>query len=413
MQSRISTNLMRLIIVCPAASTASAQSFTGLGFPPGAFRTEAMGVNGTGEVVVGYASGGGEPAFLWTHDGGNVALPWSGYAFGVSGDGQIVVGRRFDGTGEAVRWTESAGVQNLGFLTPGDTDSSATGVSANGSVIIGYSGVLGGTFDREAFRWTPSAGMEGLGLLQGHTHSHARGVSADGAVIVGSSYTWRPGGGYPQEAFRWTQTGGMQGIGFLPGDDASAAAAVSADGSTIVGGSYLVGGFGSHPFRWTQAGGMQPLGPGPGGSDCDALSVSGDGSLIVGTCYTPTGVVAMIWTPELGIRSLEQALVNEYGLQLPGWRLAVAHAVTADGRAIVGVGRNPGGSEEAFLAILSPACDPCDANCDGVVDAFDIEPFITRLLGGGGCNACTGDVNGDGAIDAFDIEPFVDCLVQP
>jgi hypothetical protein len=57
-------------------------------------------------------------------------------------------------------------------------------------------------------------------------------------------------------------------------------------------------------------------------------------------------------------------------------------------------------------------CDPCDANCDGAVDAFDVEPFISVLLGGAGCAPCTGDVNGDGVIDAFDIEPFIDILVN-
>jgi hypothetical protein len=57
-------------------------------------------------------------------------------------------------------------------------------------------------------------------------------------------------------------------------------------------------------------------------------------------------------------------------------------------------------------------CDPCDVNCDGVIDAFDIEPFIGLLVGGGTpCSACAGDVNGDGAIDAFDIEPFIACLL--
>jgi hypothetical protein len=74
-----------------------------------------------------------------------------------------------------------------------------------------------------------------------------------------------------------------------------------------------------------------------------------------------------------------------------------------------------GAGGEAFMRVqLAGGCDPCDANCDGVVDAFDIEPFITLLTGGGsGCAPCTGDVNGDGAIDAFDIEPFIECLVGP
>ena len=59
----------------------------------------------------------------------------------------------------------------------------------------------------------------------------------------------------------------------------------------------------------------------------------------------------------------------------------------------------------------SPPCDPCDMNCDGDVNAFDIEPFLDILFAGlVPCDVCTGDVNGDGRIDAFDIEPFLECL---
>lgn len=56
-------------------------------------------------------------------------------------------------------------------------------------------------------------------------------------------------------------------------------------------------------------------------------------------------------------------------------------------------------------------CDPCDMNCDGDVNALDIEPFLELLFAGGKrCALCTGDVNGDGMIDALDIEPFLSCL---
>jgi hypothetical protein len=60
-------------------------------------------------------------------------------------------------------------------------------------------------------------------------------------------------------------------------------------------------------------------------------------------------------------------------------------------------------------------CDPCDANCDGDIDAFDIEPFIQLLVNPSAvpCAFCAGDTNGDGTIDAFDIEPFISCLVEP
>ena len=57
-------------------------------------------------------------------------------------------------------------------------------------------------------------------------------------------------------------------------------------------------------------------------------------------------------------------------------------------------------------------CDPCDMNCDGAVNAFDIEPFLDLLFGPKPqpCDVCTGDTNGDGTVDAFDIEPFLECL---
>jgi hypothetical protein len=57
-------------------------------------------------------------------------------------------------------------------------------------------------------------------------------------------------------------------------------------------------------------------------------------------------------------------------------------------------------------------CDPCDMNCDGDVNAFDIEPFLDLLFDPKAvpCDICTGDVNADGVIDAFDIEPFLACL---
>ena len=56
-------------------------------------------------------------------------------------------------------------------------------------------------------------------------------------------------------------------------------------------------------------------------------------------------------------------------------------------------------------------CDPCDADCDGDADAFDIEPFLELLFDGGQpCGVCSGDVDGNGVIDAFDIEPFLECL---
>ncbi len=65
-----------------------------------------------------------------------------------------------------------------------------------------------------------------------------------------------------------------------------------------------------------------------------------------------------------------------------------------------------------FWAVAAAPCDPCDMDCDGDINAFDIEPFLTLLFDPNPdpCDECTGDVDGNGVIDAFDIEPFLNCL---
>ena len=51
-----------------------------------------------------------------------------------------------------------------------------------------------------------------------------------------------------------------------------------------------------------------------------------------------------------------------------------------------------------------------DMNCDGVLDAFDIDPFVLALTDPAGyeqqypdCDIMLADINGDGTIDAFDM----------
>lgn len=57
-------------------------------------------------------------------------------------------------------------------------------------------------------------------------------------------------------------------------------------------------------------------------------------------------------------------------------------------------------------------CDPCDANCDGAVNASDIQPFIGILFDGDApCGGgCAGDTNRDGSVNSSDIEGFITCL---
>ena len=61
-----------------------------------------------------------------------------------------------------------------------------------------------------------------------------------------------------------------------------------------------------------------------------------------------------------------------------------------------------------------------DLNCDGILDAFDIDPFVLALTNPDAYNAAypdcdrmLADCNEDGIIDAFDIDPFVLLLTGP
>ncbi len=60
-----------------------------------------------------------------------------------------------------------------------------------------------------------------------------------------------------------------------------------------------------------------------------------------------------------------------------------------------------------------------DLNCDGLINAFDIDPFVLALtapeqyaLAFPECDLMLADVNCDGLVNAFDIDPFVVCLTE-
>ena len=221
--------------------------------------------------------------------------------------------------------------------------SSALGVSDDGNTIVGWHYF---TTSFSAFRWTAATGMVNLGFRS----SAAYDASADGSVVVGHDGS---------EAILWT-TMGFSRLGLLGDDNQSEARAVSADGTVVVGRSYKTGsGFeGSEPFVWTPAGGMQGLGYRSDRLN-SALDVSDDGRVIVG--YVEGGGTtaqrAFLWTPEDGVRLLHDVLLEDYGVTLPGWTLASAVAVSADGATIVGSGSNQGGSEAWILTLPEPAGD--------------------------------------------------------
>lgn len=361
------TSILSLVLAHSALAGPQG-SFMGLGdLPGGNFKSHALGVSGDGSTVVGWGSSPtGMKSFRWRSSIGMVALagPVSGTiggkAYDASYTGSVIVGQAAGNLGPgqpgdlAYRWTATTGAVPIGAF-PRDQRllSSAHAVSANGSVVAGNSQHGDGSY--EPFRWSAATGFVGLGDVPGGMGlSNATGMSADGSIIVGHAFS-----PLAVEAFRWTADSGMQVFHdyTLDGFIAKSATAISADGSTIVGhGTPRVGGP-NEAFLWTEAGGLQRLGDLPGGAvGAGAWGVSGDGSVVVGQSIT--GPVAhedyeaFVWTPASGMMLLQGILENDHGLDLTGWKLVRANAVSDDGTVIVGYGINPAGNEEAFRAVI-------------------------------------------------------------
>jgi len=335
----------------PASTPASA------GFVPLGISNNAVDVSADGSVVVGGGCGTwGVGAFRWTSAGGMVALEPSGEfevsVHGVSADGTVVVGwHRNANTSDlikAFRWTSATGIVEIGVLPGGGTQSQAFGASADGSVVVGDTHSASG---REAFRWTSGGGTVGLGDLPGgDVWSMGFAVSADGSVVVGAANV-----DSAAEAFRWTSASGMVGLGDLPGGIwplHSLANAVSADGIVVVGESDSA--LGGEAMLWTSAGGMMGLGDLPGGEfRSGAVDVSADGSVVVGNGESTSGDEAFVWTQANGMQSLRDLLIAKGVTNLDNWELRGASSISADGQWVVGNGINPSGLQEGFLADIS------------------------------------------------------------
>jgi len=328
-------------------------SFQGLGHLPGSSGSYARAVSADGSVVVGDAGWTGE-AFRWTATDGMVGLgfltPAGTYstASDVSADGSMMVGSSFSPPDpsepfsgeEPVVWTPGGGMVPL-FDAPGSEHGSwASVVSADASVVLGTSDTPSG---RQIFRWTEAEGPVDLDVPVGSV----TGVSADGSVVVGND-----NGAVVNGAYRWTEATGAVDLGNLPGNDLyTRAAALSANGAVVVGSVDvdLDGAWCCQAFRWTQEQGMVTLFGSPSwANEGSATAISGNGSVVVGGGFGRP----FIWDAVHGPRNLHSVLVDDYGLNLDGWRLEHATDLSYDGAVIVGYGTNPSGHTEAWRAAI-------------------------------------------------------------
>ena len=223
-----------------------------------------------GSVIVGSHPGGG---FQWrlsnpaTGSGVAAALNPPGVlgAFGaISADGSTCTYGAASGPHSLFRWTEET--EFTPVQTPAGHAGLTTGdLSTDGSVIVGTA--TAASSPATAFRWfltNPQTG-EGvtttLGILPGFMFSRATGVSGDGSVVVGVCDS---GDSSPAMPFRWTLSNPATGAGVMAAIPVGSlgsvvVSAVSADGTVIIGTVQLTGGSADGAVVWTPQDGWRRL----------------------------------------------------------------------------------------------------------------------------------------------------------
>jgi len=164
---------------------------------PGATVSVAVGISADGTTVAGTnLSSSGYQAVVWKNGGAPTVLPpmpfgSSAQTLGISADGLAIVGWGVTGFSEenAFVWTAAGGTKLLG---PTVAMSQAFAASDNGAIVVGQWDLPS---QWNAFIWDKADGMRSLqsvlvsaGLdqaLAGWTLTEATGISADGTVIVG------------------------------------------------------------------------------------------------------------------------------------------------------------------------------------------------------------------------------------
>ncbi len=208
------------------------------------------GVSADGAVLIGVANppGGGTVAARWTQAAGveilgalpnEIGFP-DAFLTGVSANGNVATGNSFglDGV-HALHWTPYAGLLGMSDPIPGEPIYAlGWDVSADGTTIVGDARPAAPAQNDEAFVWTQARGFLLIGRLPGLPEgSTATGVSSDGSIVVGSSLA--VGG-----SMIWDELHGPRSIQTILTDDfglnldgwwLNLAFDVSVDGTVIVG----------------------------------------------------------------------------------------------------------------------------------------------------------------------------------
>src|SRR6185295_16388233 len=86
------------------------------------------------------------------------------------------------------------------------------------------------------------------------------------------------------------------------------------------------------------------------------------------------------WSIEGGVEgTIKELLINKYKVPTSGWKLTAATGMSADGYTICGLGINPEGKQEGWVAVMPPILHPPVPVNPGTQYAKVAEPFALQI----------------------------------
>ena len=354
-------------------------------------------------------------------DSGNVYVTGGSYGNGTSSDYATI---KYDGDGNEV-WVAR-------YNGPGRFSDfpNAIALDASGNVYVtGSSYTVDTRYDYATIKYDGDGNELWVARHNGpgNEHDFAKAIAVDtfgNVYVTGSSYAVGTSADYA--TIKYNPAGNELWVARYNGpanrDDSAIALAVDASGDVYVTGSSWGNGTWNDyaTIKYDRVGEQVWLarynGPGNKWDWARTLALDASGDVYVTGTSWGVGTYEDYATIKYDPAGNELWVARYNGPQMGGDRVS-AMALDASGHVYV-TGSSSGGATRVDYATIKYS-QPIlgDLNCDGVLDAFDIEPFVLALFDPleyaiqyPDCDINLADINGDGSIDAFDIEPFLDLL---
>ena len=370
--SRFTVSTVLTIVCCVSTS---ANEFYRIETPIPYTLTLGEDISADGSVAIGRINWAG-PGIYWTPEDGRVVVsppaPYDRLDFsGVSGDGEIIVGRltqdSMDESYTPFKYMVATGEIEL-LPRRDDFELTSAGIVSGDGTVVWGTARLGGDIVNVVWREGEDVQVldfDSLGIGEGIAAApdNALWLFADGVY-------------YPFE-----DRVGMRSLPQPP--DSLRIRAVSSSGDVAAGTAN------EEAARWDLDGEVELLGKLPGFERSGARGISSDGKLVFGEVRDPPNgpqeIRAVIWDAHHGMRQLEEALLEEYGLETHPWGMQRIGGMSEDRMTITGYSREnraaSGSDGEMWVVQLDwpLGTRPGDINFDDELEVSDVD-VLQRLI---------------------------------